>query len=160
MQKETSREPEPQKLPLKVYQSIDLLTVAAPMPGLDPEDVDVEVTADGRLIVQARSCRDPQLACGALKSNKDVLLDEWSVGPYVRELALPEPVDGEAATLTYGNGVLVVALPLADRHRPARLRMAAISPSRGERPGRPDHPAHPRTPEEAAALGGARRRDA
>lgn len=148
-------ESRPQPVPLKVYRSIDRLTVAAPMPGLDPEDVSVEVTRDGRLIIEARLCAEPSVASGALKSNKnvllDVLLDEWSAGPYRRELALAEPVDGHRATLTYGNGILVVALPLADQHRAAKLSMGTIAPTRGERAGRPEH-VHPPTGAKIAIL--------
>ena len=145
MSNDTSLGAAPQPVPLKVYRSVDLLAIAAPMPGLDPEGIAVEVTPDGRLVIEARACQDVQIECASFKSNKEVLLDEWSVGPYRRELALTEPVDAEAASVTYGNGVLVIALPLVERHRPAKLRMERIGPSRGERAGSPDHPAHPRT---------------
>jgi HSP20 family protein len=158
MQPEPDREPRTQPVPLKVFRSIDRLTVAAPMPGLDPEDVTVEVTREGRLVLEARLCREPKVLCGSFKSNKDVLLDEWSAGPYQRELQLTDPVDAQRATLTYGNGILVVALPLAEQHRPARLSMATIGPSRGERAGRPEH-THPRTAEEMTVLGATHTRD-
>jgi hypothetical protein len=46
-----------------------------------------------------------------LKELKELLLDEWSVGVYHRELALPVPVNARCANVTYGNGVLMVALP-------------------------------------------------
>jgi HSP20 family protein len=141
-------------LPLKVYRSLDRLTVAAPMPGLAPEDVSVEVTRDRRLVVEARQCADPNLACGTFKANKDVLLDEWSAGPYHRELVLTDAVDAQRATLTYGNGILVVALPLAEEHRPARLSMATIGQRRGDRSDRPDH----LRPRIEVTLGGTRSR--
>ncbi len=35
-----------QPVPVKMYRSEDRLTVAAPMPGMEPEDILVEVTAD------------------------------------------------------------------------------------------------------------------
>jgi HSP20 family protein len=40
-----------QNLPVKVYRTHDHLTVAAPMPGLEPEDILVEVTENGQLIL-------------------------------------------------------------------------------------------------------------
>src|SRR2546426_5838632 len=62
----------PQSLPVKVYRTHDHLTVAAPMPGLEPEDILVEVTEQGQLILHG----DRR---GSLKEVKEVLLDEWNV---------------------------------------------------------------------------------
>ena len=125
----------PQFIPVKVYRSEERLMVAAPMPGMEPEDIGVEVTADGRLIL------DGALR-GTLKGMKDLLIDEWSVGGYHRELPLPEPVNAGLANVTYGNGVLVIALPLAEETRPAVLGLAVTGVARGERVGNAGHPAN------------------
>jgi HSP20 family protein len=136
---------EHQRVPVKVYRSLNLLTVAAPMAGLGAEDITVEVTGDGRLVLDGRLCPVPKLDRGPLDASKDVLVNEWIVGPYHRELALGTPVDGTSATVTYGNGVLVVALPVAETTRPARLSLEPIGATRGERAGNPDHPPHSRS---------------
>jgi HSP20 family molecular chaperone IbpA len=134
--------PKQQTPPVKVYRSLGLLVVAMPMAGVGPDDIGVEVTADGRLVVEGRLRSDPLEDFGALASTKEVLVDEWMVGPYRRELTLADPVDGPATTLTYGNGVLVVVLPIADRTRATRLTLLPLSATRGERAGSPDHPKH------------------
>jgi HSP20 family protein len=131
-------------IPVKVYRSLDLLTVAAPMAGVSAEDVTVEVTSDGWLVLDGRLCPVPKLDRGSLQGTKDVLVNEWILGPYHRELALDAPVDGPSATVTYGNGVLVVALPVVETTRPARLSLEPIGATRGERAGNPDHPSHSR----------------
>ena len=133
-----------QLVPVRVYRSIDRVTVAAPMAGLGPEDITVEVTPTGHVVLDGRLCEMPKVDCGELKGVKDVLVDEWVVGPYRREIPLDVPVDGPGATLTYGNGVLVVALPIAEETRPARLTLESIAPGRGERVGAAAHPSHPR----------------
>src|SRR5207237_928066 len=69
-----------QQIPVKVYRTSDRLMVAAPMPGLQPEDILVEVTPDGLLVIQA-------VVRALLKDVKELLLDEWSVGCYYRELS-------------------------------------------------------------------------
>lgn len=120
---------EQQRIPVKVYRAHERLMVAAPMPGLEPEDIGVEVTQDNKLVLRG------QLR-GVLKGVKDLLIDEWSVGDYYRELALLASVDGELANVTYGNGVLVVALPLAAKTRPARLSLAITGVARGAHYGR------------------------
>ncbi len=115
----------PQHIPVKVYRSDDKLTIAAPMPGMEPEDIIVEVREDGQLVL------DGALR-GVLKGIKDLLIDEWSVGGYHREVNLPEAVDATHATVTYGNGVLVVALPTAEITRPGVLTLAEVGTARGE----------------------------
>src|SRR5262249_35415267 len=108
------------------YRTEDLVTVAAPMPGLEAENIAVDVTGDGRLVLRG------QLR-GALKDVKELLVDEWSVGPYHREVELPCPVDGEGAPAKYGNGVRVVVLPVAAENRAAQLSLEPTAPTRGQR---------------------------
>src|SRR5260221_11461393 len=88
-----------QHIPVKVYRTDERLMVAAPMAGLEPENIVVEVTDEGRLLLHGD-------LRGMLKEVKELLLDEWSVGVYHRELALPFPVNATCANVTYGNGVL------------------------------------------------------
>jgi HSP20 family protein len=114
-----------QHLPVKVYRTHDHLTVAAPMAGLEPEDILVEVTENGQLILHG----DKR---ATLKDVKEVLLDEWDAGGYHRELTLPEGVDGEHANVTYGNGILVVALQVNQKTIPARITLSKTRTAHGE----------------------------
>jgi HSP20 family molecular chaperone IbpA len=113
-----------QSIPVKMYRTDRLVTVTAPMPGLDADHLAVEVTAEGTLVLRGH-------LRGMLGDAKELLVDEWSVGPYYREVALPAPVDGPGTTVTYGNGVLVVALPVVDgAPRPASLTLERTGPTR------------------------------
>ncbi|HEY2388043.1 MAG TPA: Hsp20/alpha crystallin family protein [Candidatus Binatia bacterium] len=164
MQGGPADDPQPQRLAVKLYRTEDLVTVAAPMPGLGPGDVGVAVTPDRKLVIVGRLCAEPEQDCGTLKlPEKEVLLNEWEVGPYRRDLTLPADVDAEAATVTYGNGILVIALPVAERTRPARLTLeSANSHPRGARVGQenrqfagePAHAPHPTLGRAATVLGG------
>lgn len=122
-----------QHIPVKVYRTGERLMIAAPMAGLEPENIIVEVTAEGRLILHGD-------LRGMLKEVKELLLDEWSVGAYHRELALPLPVNAMCANVTYGNGVLMVTLPISQQTLPARLVLERITPTHGERKGNAGHP--------------------
>jgi HSP20 family protein len=121
-----------QTVPLKVYRSIDRITVAAPLPGLQPEDIQVTVTEEGHLVIHGEMR-------GMLKDIKELLIDEWSVGEYHRELELPEPVDGSLANVTYGNGVLVVSLPKSAYSTTAILRLEKVGIDHGEHIGLAGH---------------------
>lgn len=106
-----------QSIPVKVYRSTERLMVAAPMPGLQLEDIVVKVTGDNHIMIHGD-------LRGVLKDIKELLIDEWSVGSYHRELVLPNTVDAEHGTVTYGNGVVVVALPLSEKTIPATVPMS------------------------------------
>jgi HSP20 family protein len=121
-----------QSIPVKVYKSDERVTVAAPMPGLEPQDVTAEVT-DGSLILHGD-------LRGELKGENTVIADEWNPGPYHREVKLPDPVDGPMANLTYNNGVLVVVLPRTERTAPAHLSLDAVSATQGQRVGNTGRP--------------------
>ncbi len=122
-----------QHIPVKVYRTDERVMIAAPMPGLEPEDIVVEVTADGFLILHGN-------VRAMLKEVKELLLDEWSAGIYHRELALANRVNAECANVTYGNGVLMVTLPISEQTLPARLILERITPTHGERKGNAGHP--------------------
>jgi HSP20 family protein len=139
-----------QHIPIKLFQTTDRLTVAAPMPGLLPDDIVVELSADGCLTLHGdpREGRKPDVFMEPGHEPREILIDEWRVGGYHRAVSLPRSVDGELATLTLGNGVLVIALPVADQTRPARLTLQRVGPGRGERVGSIGHPPQPMTTEQ------------
>ena len=121
-----------QYIPVKVYRTDERVMIAAPMAGLEPENILIEVTNDGRLILHG-----DQRAL--LKEVKELLLDEWSVGAYHRELILPVPVNAVCANITYGNGVLMVALPISNQTSPAQLTLARVTPTHGQHRGNAGH---------------------
>lgn len=121
-----------QNVPIKMYRTQDRLTIAAPMPGIQPEDLLIRVTDKNSLILQGE-------IRGVLKDIKEVLVDEWDAGGYYREIALPNTVDGVHANVTYGNGVVVIALPLSEKAVVADITVPKVGTDRGERVGHAGH---------------------
>jgi HSP20 family protein len=113
-----------QEVPVKVYKSKERLTVAAPMPGLEPQDIQVWLDEQGELTLEG------QLR-GVLKGENEVLQDEWNAGDYHRMLRLEDSVDGSRGNATYNNGVLVVSLPLSASFSPGRLTLERLTPTQG-----------------------------
>lgn len=124
---------EPQSIPVNLYKTLERLMAVAPMPGLEPEDIIVDITADRRLVLHG----EPR---GSLKDVKETLSIEWSAGPYHREVELSTAVDGIHANVTYGNGVVTVVMPISEQTRTARLTLARIGATHGERKGNAGHP--------------------
>lgn len=121
-----------QHIPIKMYRTPDRLMLTAPMPGLMPEDILVEVTADNRIIMQGD-------LRGSLKDVKELLLDEWSVGGYYRTMSLPNSVDAVHANVTYGNGVIVIALPISVETVPAVVVLDTTGVDKGGYVGNAGH---------------------
>lgn len=97
---------DPTAIPVNMFENDRELLVVAPMPGIGPEDIEVDVTDAGQLTLRARMH-------GAGQERIEYLLREWSYGPFERTVDLPRPVDARRANLSYGNGVLSVSLPKA-----------------------------------------------
>ncbi len=58
-----------QTVPVKMYRSTDRITVASPVPGLQPEDILITVTGDGHLAIHGE-------VRGMLKDIKELFIDE------------------------------------------------------------------------------------
>jgi len=115
---------EPTAIPVNLFDNERELLIVAPMPGVAPEDISVDVTDDGHLILRAAQRGEGQ-------ERIDYLTREWSYGPYERTIELPYPVDGMRANLAYGNGVLSIALPRADAFGGGRVLVQKTGQARG-----------------------------
>jgi HSP20 family protein len=133
----------PQKLPVRVYQKENQFVLAAPLAGLEPDDI--RITIDGRQVTIHGNERGPR------QDDLDLLKAEWRIGPYHRQIELPETVNGSLTNATYGNGVLVLTIPKADGNEKstrAEFTLDAIQPTRGERVGHVGHEIKPATTED------------
>jgi HSP20 family protein len=119
-----------QTVPVQVHQADDLMVLAAPMPGLEPEDISLCIS--GARITIHGDYR------GSRQDQPEVLISEWTIGPYYREVILPEAVNGELANATYGNGVLVLSMPLLKSDQPSgvtEFRLKAVDNTSGQHIG-------------------------
>jgi HSP20 family protein len=128
-------------IPVNLYQNDRELMVVAPMPGVGPEDIGVEVNTVGEMT----------LACaehGIGQERIDYLLREWSYGPYLRRVQLPCAVDATKANVAFGNGVLSISFPKAETTRAASVDLGRTGHARGLALGHPGTrggaSAHPR----------------
>jgi HSP20 family protein len=96
-------QPPAQSVPVQIHETETLIVLAAPMPGLEPQDISVGIAGD-KVTIQGNYR-------GSRQEKEDVMVAEWTVGPYAREVILPQPVNGPLTNATYGNGVLVLAMP-------------------------------------------------
>jgi HSP20 family protein len=111
-------------VPVNIYRGLRRLMVATHLPGLEPQNIHLEVHG-GRFSIQGllRGQRQEQ--------RPGYVQREWLTGPYRREVELPESVDASRANATYDNGVLVVMFPRASRPVSGSITMAKVGTARG-----------------------------
>lgn len=123
---------EPQ-LPVNIYHEGDRLMIAAPMPGMEPQDI--HITLEGARLSIRTGLRGP-----GQQRTQSFVLQEWTSGPYERTINLPLQVDGSRANASYDNGILVLILPLNDYAVGAHLRMIKVGTAKGQLVGHTGHP--------------------
>jgi HSP20 family protein len=87
-----------------IYETPTDLVVQAELPGVKPEDVQIELT-DDRLVLKGKREKP------STDEQATYHLLERHYGEFERAFALNVPVDTEKAEATYRDGVLTVRLP-------------------------------------------------
>ena len=134
---------EQQTVPVQIHQADDRIVLAAPMPGLEPEDISVTIAGD-RVTIRGEYR-------GSRLEKEDILVSEWTIGPYARQIVLPQPVDGALTNASYGNGVLVLAMPKigpGQQASHAEFHLEVIEATRGQRVGHTGNRIQPTTTQE------------
>lgn len=80
------------------------LLVHAELPGIKPEDVEVEVTGDLLTIKGERRLEEE-------KEDEDWVIRESSYGSFLRSIVIPEGVEPDAIKAEFHDGVLDVTVP-------------------------------------------------
>jgi len=139
----TTTQQTPQTIPVQIHQTDALIVLAAPMPGLEPQDISVVIAGD-KVMVRG----DYR---GSRQETGDLLISEWTIGPYAREIVLPQPVNGSLTNATYGNGILVLAMPKMERGSAesyTEFKLDVIEATVGQRIGHTGSELRPTTTEE------------
>lgn len=90
------------------------LTVTMELPGVDPQDVQIEV-AGGMLTVQGEKRREK------VEKQKNYHFVERCYGSFHRTVPLPSFVDADQVDAAYKNGVLTIRIPKMAAAQPKRI---------------------------------------
>ncbi len=119
-----------QTIPIRLYQTEDHIMLVAPMPGLEPGNIFVIINSN-HVTVRGEE-RGPR------QHERNLLIEEWTFGPYYREVPLPQAVNAELSNATYGNGILTLSMPKLEAGQSANYAefgLEAVSSTYGERVG-------------------------
>ena len=90
---------------IEVAENENAVTVTAELPGIDENDVELKISADGYLTISGEKKEKKQA------TEKGCCFSEISYGMFKRTIPLPQDINYDAATADYVNGVLTVELP-------------------------------------------------
>lgn len=99
---------------VNVYEDPDTLTVAAEMPGLSKEQVEITY-ADGSLIIKGKRDAIPSVA------SMSALRRERSLGTFEKTIRIPVKIVSEKISAKFTNGVLTITLPKAEDAKPKAI---------------------------------------
>ena len=96
----------------------DALVLKADLPGLDRDDVNIEVKDRVLTVSGTRESEHSDKSEGFYRV-------ERAFGGFSRSLSLPEGVDADKVSATFDKGVLEVTIPKPEERRPHRVEIGA-----------------------------------
>ena len=104
--------------PVNVFDAPDAFVVKAELPGITPEQVQIEVENDTLTLRGERAFSEPS---GEAAYHRR----ERGAGQFRRVVRMPGRLDSEGAKAEYRDGVLTVRVPKARETRPRRVEIQA-----------------------------------
>jgi HSP20 family protein len=97
-----------------VFEDKDSVRIVAELPGVKPEDVKLSLE-NNVLIIRGEKKQEAE------ERTERVHRYERSYGSFERAFVLPSTVDGDKVSAEYGDGVLRVTVPKAEKARPREI---------------------------------------
>ena len=101
-----------------IYETSDKVGIKAAMPGVKPEDIDINITPDAVVIK------------GETKSEREIkeenyVRKESQYGTFARTISLPPGLKIDKAEATIENGMLTLEIPKAEEVKPRSVKIKA-----------------------------------
>lgn len=103
---------------LNVWGNAEQVIVTAELPGMDPEDLDINVVNNQLTIKGERKGDQPAEDAVCHRCERES-------GKFVRTVRLPYAVENDKVTAQYANGVLTVIMPRHEATKPKRIEIKA-----------------------------------
>lgn len=104
------------QLTIDVYQTPTEIVIESTIAGVNPEDLDIDITPESVTIKGKRS-REKRV------SEEDYYYQECYWGKFSRSVILPQEVDAENAGAGLKNGVLTIKLPKVNKQKSKKLKV-------------------------------------
>ena len=102
----------PAVMPMDAWREGEQFVVEFDLPGIDADSLDIDIE---RNVVTVRAERP------AVDPNREMLATERPRGVFSRQLVLGENLDTEKIEASYGEGVLSLRIPVAEKAKPRKI---------------------------------------
>jgi len=99
---------------MNVWVGEEGLTLTAEVPGINPEDIDINVVGETLTLSGERKPNE-------LKEDFRYHRQERGYGKFTRSIQLPFAVNVSKVEATFSNGVLNIAMPRAEADKPRKI---------------------------------------
>ena len=106
---------------MDVEEDDDHVFVSCHLPGINPDDVQIQVH-DNVLSISGETKR-------RASEGRRAVMQETSYGRFERQVALSSPVDADKATADYRDGILEIRLPKSEASKPRTIQIRGASGS-------------------------------
>lgn len=107
----------PAVMPMDAYRNGDTFLVQFDLPGVDPDAVELTVEKN---VLTVRAERTKPTGEGV-----EMLVAERPQGTFTRQLFLGETLDTEKIDAQYDDGVLTLAIPVAEQAKPRKVEISS-----------------------------------
>jgi HSP20 family protein len=101
-----------------VYETADDITVEMAVPGVSPEDININVTGD-TLTISGESKKEEEHK----DKKRNYYQKQIRYGSFAQSVALPAGVQADKADASFRNGILKITLPKAEEAKPKRIQI-------------------------------------
>lgn len=96
-----------------IFESADAISVVADMPGVQPEDLKIDLE-ENILTLSGKVSESEQ-------SEEEQVLQEYLIGSYYRRFSISNEIDQSKIDASLKDGVVHIVLPKADRAKPRQI---------------------------------------
>ncbi len=104
----------PAVMPMDAWRQGDAFVVEFDLPGVTPDSLDLDVERNTLTVRAERPARD---------ENKEMVASERPTGVFSRQLFLGDNLDTDRIEAHYGDGVLRLTIPVAEKAKPRKVEI-------------------------------------
>ncbi len=104
------------QLTVDVYQTPTEIVIQSTIAGVDPEELDIAITAES-VTIRGKREKMEEVA------DEDYFFQECYWGRFARQIILPQEIDADRAGASMKNGVLTIRLPKLNREKTKKLKV-------------------------------------
>ncbi|MEX2436729.1 MAG: Hsp20/alpha crystallin family protein [Candidatus Paceibacterota bacterium] len=104
------------QLTVDVFQDEDNIIVESTVAGVDPDDMEVNITNDS-VSIRGKRKRKKEI------EEKDFYYQELFWGDFSRTVILPHDIDPEESDANFSNGILTITMPILKKRKAKKVKV-------------------------------------